>query len=54
MTCPSKRVTHSLSGFLRGFAVVKNIASALHSFSAQRIGIAAQELLEESEEAALR
>src|SRR6266446_3430015 len=43
-----KVVTYSLNGVLRAIAVVNNIASALHSFSAQRIGIAAQELLEES------
>jgi hypothetical protein len=37
------------TGVLRAIAVVKNIASALHSYSAQRIGVSAQELLEESD-----
>jgi hypothetical protein len=41
-------VTYSQNGVLRAIAVVINIASAPHSFSAQRIGIAAQELLQES------
>src|SRR6266849_863385 len=34
MTCLPKRVTYSLNGFLRGIAVVKNIASAPDSFNA--------------------
>jgi hypothetical protein len=41
-------VPFSLSAISRAIAVVENMASALHSFSAQRIGIAAQELLEKS------
>ena len=49
MTCLSKCVTYSLNSVLRAIAVVNNIASVLHSFSAQTIGIAAMELLEESE-----
>jgi hypothetical protein len=34
MTCLSKRVTYSRNGFLRGVAVVKNIASVSDSLSA--------------------
>jgi hypothetical protein len=34
MTCLSKRVTYSRNGFLRGIAVVKNIASLSVSLSA--------------------